>query len=245
MTGTSTIVIVRSDLSIAGAAQGPSAARSKRDLERQFFDLIREKRPDVVVFDLREAACDGLDAIAKVRKYSSIPILVVCDADDPMVREYRLAGATECLPAPIDIVTLNGTVQEIIRMTGGAAADPASASELIAVAGMMFRPYENRLSVNGTSIKLTTSENRLLCHLVSHSRTVCSRDEIAEIIYGRHRPTSERAVDVIITRLRKKLAGLRGNAAQDLIKTEFRQGYMFVGAVSPTRRAARMNVEAI
>jgi two-component system, OmpR family, response regulator len=245
MAGTSTIVIVRSDLSIAGGEEGASASRTKRDCERQFFDLIREKRPDVVVFDLRDKGGDGLDAIAKVRKCSGIPILVICDADDPSVREYRLAGAADCLSAPIDIVTLNQSVQEIIRTTGGGPADAVSTAELIAVAGMMFRPYENRLSVNGSSVKLTTAENRLLCHLVSHSRTVCSRQEIAEIIYGRHRPTSDRAVDIIITRLRKKLAGLRGLAAQDLIKTEFRQGYMFVGAVSPTREASLFEADAV
>jgi DNA-binding response OmpR family regulator len=245
MTGTSTIVIVRSDLSIAGAEEGPRGPRARRDLERQFFDLVSEKRPDVVVFDLRDSAGDGLEAIAKVRKCSGIPILVICDADDPSIREYRLARATDCLPAPIDIVTLNRSVQQITRMADGGPVDAVSASELIAVAGMMFRPYENRLSVNGSSIKLTTAENRLLCHLVSRSRTVCSRDEIAEIIYGRHRPTSDRAVDIIIARLRKKLAELRGIAAPDLIKTEFRQGYMFVGAVSPTREATLFEAEAV
>jgi two-component system, OmpR family, response regulator len=245
MAGTSTIVIVRSDLSIAGAEENPKNSRSKRDIERQFFDLTREKRPDVVVFDLRAAAGDGLDAIARVRKCSDIPILVICDTDDPLVREYRLAGAADVLPAPTDIVTLNRTVQEITSMSGGRLADAVPAAELIAVAGMMFRPYENRLTVNGSSIKLTTAENRLLCHLVSRSRTVCSREEIAEIVYGRYRPTSERAVDVIVTRLRKKLAELRGIAAQDLIKTEFRQGYMFVGAVSAARESARLEAEAV
>ncbi len=244
MAGASTIVIVRSDFSIAGAEQGPRGSPSGHDGERQFFDLIRESHPDVVVFDLRATVGEGLDAIVKVRKRSGIPILVICDADDPSMREYRLAGATECLPAPIDIGLLNRMIQDIIRMTNsGGPADAPSASEAVAVAGMTFRPYENRLSANGSSIRLTTSENRLLCHLVSRPRTVCSRDEISEILYGRHRPSSERAIDILVTRLRKKLAELRGSAAQNLIKTEFRQGYMFVGAVS-SREPLASEVEA-
>jgi DNA-binding response OmpR family regulator len=238
MAGTSTIVVVRSDLSIAGAEVHPDGAGRTGDIERHFFDLVREKRPDVVVFDLRDGGPDGVGAIAKVRQRSGIPILVICTAGDPSVREYRLAGAADCLPAPIDIVLFNQTVQEIIRTTGGGADNPEPASESVALGGMMFRPFENRLSANGLTVKLTTAENRLLCHLVSRPRTVCRREEIAEILYGQHRPTSDRAVDVLVTRLRKKLAGLSGADAQDLIKTEFREGYMFVGAVSPAPKGS-------
>jgi DNA-binding response OmpR family regulator len=245
MAGTSTIVVVRSDLSIAGAEADSSGPGQKGDIERHFFDLVREKRPDAVVFDLRDATPDGVSAIAKVRQRSGVPILVICTPGDPSIREYRLAGAADCLPAPIDIVLFNRAVQEIIRTTGRGADNPVRASESVEVGGMMFRPYENRLSANGSTVKLTTAENRLLCHLVSRPRTVCSREEIAEILYGRHRPTSDRAVDVLVTRLRKKLAGLSGAAAQNLIKTEFREGYMFVGAVSPTHEGSPSGVEGL
>jgi two-component system OmpR family response regulator len=237
MAGTATIVIVRKDLSIAGAEDDEGGGRQRGDTERHFFDLIREKRPDVVVFDLRNAGGEGAEGIAKVRERSSIPIVVICDADDPATRDYRVAGAIECLPAPVDIALFNQLVQQIISMKVGGTTNPVAASELVSVAGMMFRPYEKRLSASGSSINLTTAENRLLCHLVSRPRAVCRREEISEILYGRHRPTSDRAVDVIVTRLRKKLAELRGGAAQDLIKTEFREGYVFVGAVSPAAEA--------
>jgi DNA-binding response OmpR family regulator len=61
---------------------------------------------------------------------------------------------------------------------------------------------------------------------------LCTRDAIAEALYGSQRPSSDRAVDVIVTRLRKKLATLAGPVAQRLIKTEFRRGYVFVAEVS-------------
>jgi two-component system OmpR family response regulator len=244
MAGTATIVIVRKDLSIAGG-EDDANGRHRGDAERRFFTLVREKRPDVVVFDLRSAAGEGVSAMAKVRERSGIPMVVICDADDPAMRDYRLAGAVECLSAPVDIVLFNKLVQQIIAMKGSGSANPMAASELVSVAGMMFRPYEKRLSANGSSINLTTAENRLLCHLVSRPRAVCSRQEISEILYGRHRPTSDRAIDVIVTRLRKKLAGLHGSAGQDLIKTEFREGYMFVGAVSPAPEPPAPGVEGL
>jgi two-component system OmpR family response regulator len=244
MAGTATIVIVRKDLSIAGV-EDDASGRRRGDIERRFFDLVREKRPDVVVFDLRNAAGEGVEEIAKVRERTGIPIVAICDADDPAARDYRLAGAAECLPAPIDIMLFNKLIQEIIKMTGGGSANPVPASGAVAVEGMMFRPYEKRLIANGSSINLTTAENRLLSHLVSRPRTVCSREEISGILYGRHRPTSDRAIDVVVTRLRKKLAELRGAAAQDLIKTEFREGYMFVGAVAPALEPPAAEVETL
>ena len=46
-----------------------------------------------------------------------MPILVVCEANDPLMREYCLAGAAECMQAPVDIMQLNQTVQQIIQLS--------------------------------------------------------------------------------------------------------------------------------
>ena len=99
--------------------------------------------------------------------------------------------------------------------------------------GLTLHPHENRLvAADGSTAKLTTSENRVLVHFVSNPWTLCTRDALAEALYGPRRPNSDRAVDVIVTRLRKKIASLGGPAAQRLIKTEFRRGYVFVAEVS-------------
>jgi len=67
-------------------------------------------------------------------------------------------------------------------------------------------------------------------------------DALAEVLYGSRRPTSDRAVDVIVTRLRKKIVTLGGPPAQGLIKTEFRRGYVFVAEVSLGARPAPARV---
>jgi DNA-binding response OmpR family regulator len=86
--------------------------------------------------------------------------------------------------------------------------------------------------VERNDAKLTTAENNLLNHLMQRPGIVCSRLEIAEVLYGPYRPTSDRAIDVVVNRLRKKLCAVRGSAAENLIKTEFRLGYIFVGEVA-------------
>lgn len=232
--GASTIVVAREDLSIPGAGGGGPDSAATADTEAYFFNVLREHQPDVVVLDLRGAREGGIAAILKVRRGSPVPIVVVCEAGDSHTREYCLAGAAECMPAPVDIMLLNQTVQKIIQLATGAppAAAPSAETGLlqtVAFADLTFYPHENLLvAPTGVRAKLTTSENRVLLHFVTNPWTLCTRDAIAEALYGPHRPNSDRAVDVIVTRLRKKIAELAGPAAQRLIKTEFRRGYMFV-----------------
>src|SRR5438874_13411689 len=98
--GASTIVVAREDLSIPGAADGtggsvPSAA----DIETRFFNVVRQHNPDVVVLDLTGTQGNGISAILKVRRRTSVPILVVCGSAAPQLRESCLACAAECMPA--------------------------------------------------------------------------------------------------------------------------------------------------
>jgi two-component system, OmpR family, response regulator len=235
--GASTIVVAREDLSIPGAVEAANGAASlPADIEARFFNVVRQHNPDVVVLDLTASQGNGIPAIMKIRRRTGVPILVVCGPDDPQMREYCLAGAAECMQAPVDLMALNQTVQQIIQLSKSlhvaVAAEP-SQTEPVCFAGLTLYPHQNLLiGPDGTTIKLTTSENRVLVHFVSNPLTLCTRDALAEALYGPHRPNSDRAVDVIVTRLRKKVGSLGGPATQGLIKTEFRRGYVFVAEVT-------------
>lgn len=232
--GASTIVVAREDLSIPGAADAASAT----DVEARFFNIVRQHNPDVVVLDLTASQGNGTAAILKIRRRSSVPILVVCGANDALTREYCLAGAAECMQAPVDIMQLNQTVQQIIRLSQTArsrSVGEAQPAQPVFFSGLTLHPQENLLACGGgATIKLTTSENRALLHFLDNPWSLCTRDALAEALYGPHRPNSDRAVDVIVTRLRKKIGTVAGLAGQRLIKTEFRRGYVFVADVSRT-----------
>ncbi|MBV9826017.1 MAG: response regulator transcription factor [Alphaproteobacteria bacterium] len=233
--GASTIVVARADLSIPGAVDAGSVSEPcGYTIEANFFAILRQHNPDVIVLDLTEPTDTGVAAIVKIRGQSVVPIVVVCRADDVQLREYRLAGAAECMQAPIDIMQLNATVQKIIQlsMAAGASRSEPQQTQPALFAGLTLEPSYNRLrGGDGASVKLTTSENRVLIHFVNNPRRLCTREDLAEMLYGPHRPNSDRAVDVIVTRLRKKIASLGGGPAQGVIKTEFRRGYMFIADV--------------
>jgi len=205
---------------------------NEADRERRFFELIWQSRPDVIVLDLSRTDGNGIVTIQRIREKCDIPILIVCAEADPRQSDYRISGAAECLHAPVDMLYFNRAIQHIIRLTR--RVEPHGARQTaFAFNGITFRPDQNSvMGANGSSIKLTTSENDLLCYFVSRAWKACTRAQIAESLYGRHRPNSDRAIDVVINRLRKKLATVQSHSKHELVKTEFRRGYMFVADVS-------------
>src|SRR5216683_1550069 len=147
--GASTIVVAREDLSIPGAADaaGNGAARSAADIEAQFFDVVRQFNPDAVVLDLTGSPSNGTASILKIRRRTGVPIVVVCEPRDPLMREYCRAGAADSMQAPIDIIELNQIVQKIIQLSKnsrGAMGVVASQMLPVVFSGLTLYPHENR-----------------------------------------------------------------------------------------------------
>jgi two-component system, OmpR family, response regulator len=209
---------------------------SERDgpaVQAHFFDLIDRSSPDIIVLDFSRAPATGTDTILAVSRRTEIPILVVCDPEQPQTEDYRIAGAADCIAAPVDIFSLNQTIQRIVRVRGRGRPPSSRAPQNFTFAGISFYPRRNVLTgPTDPKIDLTTSEARLLMHFVSQPWTLCTRKEIGELLYGPEHPVGDRAIDVVVNRLRKKLSLARGVDAEQLIKTEFRRGYLLVADVA-------------
>lgn len=236
MPAATTIVVAREDFSIPGG-EPPESNISPEPvaLESRFFNLLRESKPDVVVLDLRQANGDGVGMILKIRRQSSVPILVVCGQDNRSAQDYRFAGAAECIASPVDVVAFNEVLQQIVRVNGQAAPSAPREAEIIEFSAVTFRPHQNlMLGPEGKAVHLTTAESLLLAHFVNNPWEIQTRGALAEALYGKHRPATDRAIDVVVNRLRTKLRSL-GEATEHLIKTEFRRGYRFVCDTSADR----------
>jgi len=227
MPAATTIIIAREDFSIPGGEDRNIEAEPVA-LEDRFFHLLREAKPDVVVVDLSRANGSGAGMILKIRRQSSVPILVVCEPDGERERDYRIAGAAECIATPVDVVKLNEVLQQIVRVNSQAIPQPTRAAEMLSFAGVTFKPHQNLiLAPDGSKVRLTTAEGRLLTHFATNPWETQSRPALAEALYGKHRPATDRAIDVVVNRLRTKLRSI-GEPTQHLINTEFRSGYRFV-----------------
>src|SRR5271156_5164648 len=234
MSAATTILFAREDLSIPGGAEVGIPGRDRPDwVQAHFFDLISRSSPDVIVLDFSRAPSAGTNTILTVRRRTEIPILVVCSPEQSEIEDYRIAGAADCIAAPVDIVGLNQTIQRIVRVRGRDRPVSSRAPDNFRFAGVSFYPGRNLLSAPaGDNIDLTTSEARLLTHFVSRPWTLCTRSEIGELLYGPEHSVGDRAIDVIVNRLRKKLVLAGGIDAEQLIKTEFRRGYLLAADVA-------------
>jgi len=246
MSAATTLIFAREDLSIPGAAEHAGSVSHQPDLvQALFFDLVGRSKPDVIVLDFSSAPAAGTDTILTIRQRTDIPILIVCDPEQSLLDEYRIAGAAGCIPAPVDIIRLNQTIQKIIRVRGHGRPSLSGAPENFIFAEMRFYPRRNILAgENCPTADLTSSEGRLLAYFLSKPWTLCTRDEIGELLYGPEHTVGDRAIDVVVNRLRKKLVSVGGPDAEHLIKTEFRRGYLLVSDVATLPHEALVRARA-
>lgn len=234
MSAAATIILAREDLSIPGAVPDavPILDRSN-SVQARFFELVDRAKPDVIVLDLSGTPTTGAETILTVRERTDIPILVVCDPKQPLLDDYRTAGAADCVAAPVSIIGLHEAIQNVLQSRDRDSAPVSRAPQNYSFARMSFYPARNLLGgENGSCVDLTSSEGRLLEHLLSKPWILCTRNEIGNLLYGPAHSVRDRAVDVVVNRLRKKLAVAGGSEAKRLIKTEFRRGYSLVADVA-------------
>jgi DNA-binding response OmpR family regulator len=100
-------------------------------------------------------------AIRKIRQRSDVSIVVILDERDQHEQDYRIAGAAECLLAPVNIIILNEVIQKIMRINGAQTSRKVPQADTFEVEGMIFQPRQNILSANGASIQLTCLIQRI------------------------------------------------------------------------------------
>jgi hypothetical protein len=134
----------------------------------------------------------------------------------PELQDYRFAGAAECIASPVDVVAFNEVLQQIVRVNGQAAPHPPREAEVIKFSGVNFRPHQNLvLGPEAKSVHLTTAESLLLSHFVANPWEIQTRGALAEALYGKHRPATDRAIDVVVNGCVPNCVDWRINAAFD------------------------------
>jgi DNA-binding response OmpR family regulator len=232
MSGVINLVIVQDDLSVPDVVATPDSTSDGSPNRRDLFDLLASETPEVIVLDCRGPARRGVEAIKSIRSKTALPVLAICQADDPLQRAYRMAGAADCLESPFDIQTFNYTLLEIVKIAGPQSTDRKRVPQSVSFDGIQFDPKENRLRSEDREVRLTGSEGKLLQLFVDRAWQTCTRAEIAMAVYGPSRPSSDRAIDAFVSRLREKLETVSPTTGKGLIKAEFRLGFMFIGTLA-------------
>jgi two-component system alkaline phosphatase synthesis response regulator PhoP len=184
----------------------------------------REKLPDLIVLDLMLPGIDGLD-VCKLLKNDSktrhIPIIMLTakGEESDIVTGLEL-GADDYMTKPFSPKVLMARVKAVLRK--GTVSPESDAGDVIKRKNIVIDPGRREVIVNGKVADLTFTEFEILIFLARRPGWVFTRKQIVNGVKGAGYPVTERAVDVQIVGLRKKLG-----AVADMIDTIRGVGYRF------------------
>ncbi len=167
----------------------PQAGAARKMLQTMAFDLA--------IFDIMMPGEDGLSLLSAVRDEIDTPVILLTARGDPNDRiEGLKRGADDYLPKPFEPEELELRVAAILRRS----AKDAPPGEIY-ISGMRFDPGRGELSQGDKRVRLTESETALLSRLAATPGEPVSREDLAEAT----RSSLDRAIDVQVTRLRRKI----------------------------------------
>jgi two-component system response regulator CpxR len=184
---------------------------------------------EIVILDVMLPKMDGFEVLRQIRRRSAVPVIMLTARIEPQDKIEGLnSGADDYLAKPFSPDELLARIQAVLRRVGrGSAMKP----ELLEANGVRLNPGTREVFRDGVAVEVTSIEFEILEVLVRSAGQVVSRDDLARFLYNRQANPLERALDVHVSHLRKKLERNR-----PLIRTIRGVGYLF--ATSSTTASA-------
>ena len=215
-----------------------------RFLERQQFRVTtardgREARRawpnghyQLVILDLMLPGESGLDLCRWLRGQADVPVIMLTAMGEETDRIIGLElGADDYLAKPFNPRELLARIRAVLRRGGEGRARTEADGAPLHFAGFTLDQTRRRLlAPDGVEVPLTGGEYDLLLALAERANKVLTRDMLMDLLRGRQAGPFDRAIDVAISRLRRKLED-DGRHAQ-LIKTVRGGGYVLAAEVT-------------
>lgn len=181
---------------------------------------------DLVILDVMLPAMDGFEVLRQIRRRSAVPVIMLTARTEHGDRINGLnLGADDYLNKPFSPDELLARIQAVLRRVGRGSALKL---DIVEANGVRLNAGTREVFRDGSLVDVTSIEYDILEVLVRSAGRVVSRDDLARFLYNRQANPLERALDVHVSHLRKKLEGGR-----DLIRTVRGVGYLFAAADEP------------
>jgi DNA-binding response OmpR family regulator len=192
------------------------------------LDRLRARPFDLVILDIMLPGLDGLTVLKALRRDSrntDVPVLLLTARREESDKVLGLeSGADDYLAKPFGVAELVARARALMRRPR-ASADPTLAGRPLTVHGLTVDPAKRRVTVGDRDVDLTSHEFELLFLLVSHPGVVYSREAVLARIWKGDTFVTERSVDALVKRLRRKVESDPGNPVYVL--TVWGTGYKF------------------
>lgn len=206
-----------------------SCARDGKEMKR----LLEEREFDLLVLDLMMPGEDGLTLCRELRAKSSLPIIMLTAMGEETDRIIGLEmGADDYLAKPFNPRELLARIKAVVRRT---QVEPQPAAETL-TRDLRFDRWlldinrRELVDEEGVGLSLSTAEFDLLRVFLERPQRVLSRDQLLDLARGREAVAFDRAIDTLVSRLRRKLE--RDPKNPELIKTIWGGGYLFAADVT-------------
>ena len=199
---------------------------------RSLRTAITDVAPDLIVLDLNMPEEDGLSIVRDLKKTTSAPVIMLTATASPIDRVVGLElGADDYIAKPCELRELVARIRSVLRRS--AAPEPAPAAEAAKPANRTVRFGTKVLDVDAHLLRdeadvihpLTASEYNLLKAFADHPGRVLSRERLLDLASARDDEAFDRAIDVRITRIRRKIEPDPGQPR--IIQTVRGAGYLF------------------
>jgi DNA-binding response OmpR family regulator len=177
---------------------------------KALLELMRRDLPDLVLLDIGLAGEDGLVIARRLREHWQTSIILVTGRSDPVDKVVGLEiGADDYVTKPFDLRELLARIKAVLRRSTQDA--PGKVLAPLPVRRLRFSGWaldcvsRRLLSPDGADVNLTSGEFELLMVFVTHPRRVLSREFLLASSRGRDTVPFDRAVDVLVSRLRRKM----------------------------------------
>jgi DNA-binding response OmpR family regulator len=228
MTVQPSVVLVEDDLRLSEVMRSYLHANGFRvSVENRgdrVLDRVRADSPDVLVLDIGLPGKDGFTVCREVRTSFNLPILILTARDNDIDHVVGLElGADDYVIKPVEPRVLVARIQALLRRSRTPAA--AAESRTLRFGSLVINAAARSVTLNEQAISLSSNEFDLLLFLASHAGETLSREKLYEQLHNREYNGLDRALDVRVSHLRRKL-GDSGNPEK--IKTVWGHGYLFV-----------------
>jgi two-component system response regulator CpxR len=182
------------------------------------LEAARSGLADIVILDVGLPKLDGFGVLRKLRETSRVPVLMLTARGDDVDRIVGLElGSDDYLPKPFNPRELTARLRAILRRS-----EPVETPARLEINGVRLDPGSRAVWLDGAAVDLTTYEFDVLHTLMKSAGRVLSRDDLMESLYQRKSTPFDRAIDVHISNLRRKL-----EAGRTIIRTVRGVGYQF------------------
>jgi len=204
---------------------------------KQLMDVLQSNTPNIILLDLVLPDTDGISLLAQLRTRPKIPVIVVSGKSDTTEKIVCLEmGADDYITKPFEMRELSARIKAVIRRSeevptgsGPVQAVQEQDDQIRFGEWILDRAQFQLFDKKKNSADLTTGEYKLLEALVSAPNKVLSRERLFELTRASDYDSFDRAVDIQIGRLRKKLND--DPKEPQFIKTVRGAGYMFCGTI--------------